>query len=61
LFYHRFLAENRLSRLGKDVFTTASFALRAALRDHARAAPRMVTEEDLNAFEMEFKETLARS
>jgi GT2 family glycosyltransferase len=60
VFYHEFLAERRLSRLGQDIFRTASLALRAALRDHDRTTPRMVTEEDLIAFERELKKTLAR-
>src|SRR5262249_52403172 len=47
LVYHRFLAERRLSHLGKDMFETVSFALKLALRDHNRAVRRMVREEDL--------------
>ncbi len=59
VLYHQFLAERRLLGLGKETFQEASYALKAALRDHNRAVPRMVREEDLIAFERELKETLA--
>jgi len=59
VIYHKYLARKRLAHLGDTVYRDSWRALQAAIRDHDRAKPHIVTEQALVDFERDLADDYA--